>query len=339
MNFESGSVDRRKFFLVLAGIVILMGVVFVFRFLWAFNSVNVENVSLLNKVAKYINYGAVPPGLLPIDKDYEMPKKEEARFDLLFLGIRGEDPENPEAGNLLADSIMIFSYDSATQKASLISIPRDFYVKIPKTGKKEKINTVYALGLEQGKPVIFPKELLSRVTGIYIDKVIVADFKTFEDLIKLSGGIQIYLNKPFVEKQQWGYEFSLPAGLNTLDSEQALYYVRSRFSTSDFDRARRQQDVLFALKSKFASIGLLKDPLKLNSVIKILEKRIKTDIGPIDVPRLVNLANSASNLKVQRYVISTENLVYEGHENETYVLLPKGDSLDEIKKIFQDIIK
>lgn len=325
--------------MILTGIVVVMGVVFVFRFLWAFNSVNVENSSLLNKVANYINHGDVPPGLLPIDKEYEMPKKEDTRFDLLFLGIRGQDPENPEAGNLLADSIMVFSYDTSTQKASLISIPRDLYIKIPRTDKKEKINTAYVLGLERGKPVSFPKELFSRLTGVYIDKVVVADFRAFEDLIKLSGGIQIYLNKPFVEKQQWGYEFSLPAGLNTLDSEQALYYVRSRFSTSDFDRAKRQQDVLFALKSKFASIGLLKDPLKLNSVIKILEKRVKTDIGPIDIPKLANLANSASNLKVQRYVISTENLVYEGHENGAYVLLPKGDNLDEIKKLFQKIVE
>ena len=337
MNLESGF--HRKFFLILTGVVIAISAALTVRFLWAFNTVNVENASLLDKISKYINYGEIPPGLLPIDKEYEMPEKEQTRFDLLFLGIRGDDPENPEAGNLLADSIMVFSYDSLTKKAALISIPRDLYIKIPKTGKKEKINTAYVLGLEKRRPISFAKELVSRVTGIYIDKVVVADFKAFEDLIKAVGGIEIYLNKPFVEGQQWGYEFSLPQGLNTLNSEQTLYYVRSRFSSSDFDRTRRQQEVIFALKSKLASIGLLKDPIKLNSVIKILEKNVKTDIGPLDIPKMINLSNSVSNLKISRYLISPENLVYESHKNGAYILLTKNDSLEEIKKLFNDIIK
>ena len=93
------------------------------------------------------------------------------------------------------------------------------------------------------------KELVSKITGVYIDKAVILDFFSFEKIIDQVGGIDIVLENPFEEKQQWGYEFSLPAGPNHLDGKNALYYARSRFSSSDFDRSRRQQEVMFALKT------------------------------------------------------------------------------------------
>ena len=74
-----------------------------------------------------------------IDTDYVMPDKEPNRLNVLILGIRGEDDENAEeAGALLTDTIMVFSHDQLTKRSSLISIPRDLYVKIG--SDKNKIN-------------------------------------------------------------------------------------------------------------------------------------------------------------------------------------------------------
>ena len=283
----------------------------------------------------------------PVDPDYIMPEEEPDRFDVLILGLRGlDDPDAKDGGALLTDSIMVFSYDKTAKKASLISIPRDFYVKIsarsgPVYGgdKKDKINSAYEYGYyHKDGGISYTKELISKIIGVYIDKAVVINFSSFEKIIDQVGGIDIVLVKPFEEKEQWGYGFSLPAGPNHLDGKNALYYARSRFSTNDFDRARRQQQIIFALKEKLSEISLFSDPIKAFEVVKTLKSNVQTDIGIWDIKNMIELSDKV-NGETEHYVISIENLVYESHISGMYVLLPNGDNFAGIKQLFQDIIK
>ena len=268
------------------------------------------------------------------DPDYLMPAEEVNRLDILVLGVRGEnDPDAADGGALLTDTIMLFSFDKTTKNASLVSIPRDFYVKIKKN-KADKINTAYEnIGLNS------MKELVSKITGVYVDKAVVLDFSSFEKIINSVDGIDITLSKPFEEPEQWGYGFSLPAGKNHLDGKNALYYARSRFSSNDFDRSRRQQEVVLALKKKLSEHNWWTDPIKTIGILTTLGSGIKTDFNILNAKALIDLAgdiNSADKLK--RYVISIENLVYESRANGAYILLPVGDNLTQIKQLFQDIL-
>jgi len=274
------------------------------------------------------------------DPDYIMPEKEENRLDILILGIRGEnDPDAADGGPLLTDSIMLFSFDKMTKNASIVSLPRDLYLKIDKN-KREKINTAYEYGYyNKGGGIVYAKEIFSKITGVYIDKAVVLDFSSFEKIIDEVEGIDIILAKPFEEKQQWGYEFYLPAGLNHLDGKNALYYARSRFSSNDFDRSRRQQEVIFALKDKLTKLNWLADPIKTLGIITTINSNIKTDFNIWNAKELLDLADEINSAeKVKKYVISIQNLVYESHINNAYVLLPTGDNLTQIKQLFQDII-
>jgi LCP family protein required for cell wall assembly len=276
-----------------------------------------------------------------IDTDYIMPEKEPNRLDILILGIRGEyDNEDEEAGALLTDTIMVFSHDQLTKKSSLISIPRDLYVKI--YGKKDKLNAAYEYGLLRKDGTNYVKELVSQITGVYIDNVIVADFSSFEKLIDQLGGVTITLSKPFKEEGQWGYTFELPAGENHLDGQTALYYVRSRYSTSDFDRAFRQQQVLFAIKDKLTELSALSDPIKTLSIINTLNQNIKTDINIWDVKEIIDLGKEVdtSPTMFRKQVLSTDNLLYQTTgPGGIYILLPQGDNFSQIKQLFQDIIQ
>jgi anionic cell wall polymer biosynthesis LytR-Cps2A-Psr (LCP) family protein len=170
---------------------------------------------------------------------------------------------------------------------------------------------------------------------------VVFDFEAFKKIIDTLGGIDIYLAKPFKESTQWGYEFSLPAGNNHLSGEQALYYVRSRFSTSDFDRARRQQEVIVAIKNKALSLGFLTNPLKINSLLSDLKNNIRTDFQIWDLNDILTLAKSFNpKQSVKNYIISTENLVYETHTtNGEYILLPKEANYTGIKDVFKNILQ
>lgn len=296
---------------------------------------------------KVANLFAISGEKLPTiddDLDYKMPKEEKDRWDILILGVRGEDDENAEeAGALLTDTMMVLSYDTATKKTSLISIPRDLYVRIYGT-KKDKINSAYEVGVLRKNGLGFTKKLISRITGVYIDNAIVLDFSSFKKLIDDLGGVEILLDQPFTEAQQWGYEFILPAGPNHLDGQTALYYARSRFSSTDFDRAQRQQKIILAIKDKVFELDLLANPIKSLSILNSIRKNIETDLNIFDTNGLYELSkqfDSESNIK--RYVITTENLVYESHMQteygNLYVLLPNADSLQGIKQLFQDILK
>ncbi len=265
---------------------------------------------------------------------------EKDRIDILILGIRGEDDEN--YGGTLTDSIMLMSIKTDQNKVALISLPRDLYAKIPKhAGLREKINYAYAFGENKGIGGInLSKQVVENITGVNIDYAVVVNFQAFEDLINAVGGIDIYLKKEFVETSQWGWEFRLPAGKNTLDGETALYYARSRFSTDDFDRARRQQEIILALKEKLLSAGVLANPVKLNNIFNVIGDNIKTNIDFKTGVKLLKYAKYMDE-NMTKKVLSTQDdgLLQQGKIDGIYVLYPKAglDNFEEIKKEIRSI--
>lgn len=267
-----------------------------------------------------------------------MPKAEPDRLDVLILGIRGDTPQEIEQeGGLLSDTMQVVSYNKKTGKVALISIPRDLSIDI--LGVKGKINQIYERGLEHNQGVGLAEQIISKITGIYIDKAVVFDFNAFKHIVDTIDGIDINLAKPFTEPVQWGYPFTLPAGNNHLDGQQALYYVRSRFSSSDFDRSRRQQEVMLAIKNKLAKNGYFSNPVKTTNLLTALKGDIKTDFQIWDIKDIFNLIQTFDpKLPIKNYVISSDNLLNESKTPQgEFILLPKGDNYDSFKELFKNI--
>ncbi len=271
-----------------------------------------------------------------LEKLFPMPPKDDSHLNILILGVRGADDQ--ENGGLLSDSIMLFGFDKITRKTSLVSIPRDLYVEMPGL-VKGKLNEIYERGVIKKDSKNFAKKAFSRITGVFIDNLAVFNFQAFKDIVDSVGGIDIDLKKPFDEKSQWGYEFHLPAGANHLNGENALYYARSRYSSSDFDRSRRQQEIIFALKKKALSLGILGNPVKAASLISSLNKNIDTDFNIWDTKDLLELAlvlNSSSD-KLKTGAISTDNILFQTIQNNIYILLPQNNDWNLVKKFFKDL--
>lgn len=213
------------------------------------------------------------------------PDEQEGRINILFLGMRGA---NMPGGALLADSIMVASFDTKGNKVALISVPRDLYVQIPGTGERGKINSVYSHWESGGKGqgIEKMKEMMQTVTGVKINRAVVINFNGFRQLIDAVGGVDVRLSKSFSETQQFvegnecGGAFTLPAGTSHLNGEKALCYARARVQTNDFDRSKRQQAILKALKEKMISLGTLADFSKLNNILNIVGENVKTDLTP-----------------------------------------------------------
>lgn len=285
-------------------------------------------------------------GILPIleKKEYITPKKENDRLDILILGIRGDGEEEPEAGSYLTDTLMVLSVDKNTGETGLISIPRDLYVKMPYLNKKDKINAAYAYSAgSKDSGLAGVKTLVSQITGIYIDYAVLFDFEAFRGLVDTVGGVDVSLAVPFEEGLQWGSSsFYLPAGENHLDGEAALYYARSRFSSSDFDRSRRQQEIIFALKEKMVSLGFLANPRKINNTLDTVRQHIRTDIQLWDINDLVKVASAINKVgagNINTFVIHSENLVYETKQNGIYILVPNENTFAGIREKFKTILQ
>ncbi len=274
----------------------------------------------------------------------DLPEKTNNQFNFLLLGQRGE---GEPFGGLLTDTIMLVSINQVTNKTALISLPRDLYIPLPDSLKRDKINAVYASGYEKGGIGLglkYIKDTVSRITGLYIDNVAVVNFEAFEEIINAIGGIDVYLKEDFIEDKQWWCdesgnncrEFFLPKGNKHLDGETVLFYIRSRFSSSDFDRARRQQEVLLAIKQKVFSLGFVSNPLNFFEILDILGNNVRTDIGINKIKDTISYVknNPASLENLQSVVFDDgpDGLLYSRYLNNQYILLPKAGNFSEIQK-------
>lgn len=320
--------------LILIIVILIIPVFYLFKTGMAFSKI---------LTIKNIAWEKIFGGKLP-SSEYA-PVKDEDRINFLLLGIRGEGDPN---GGLLTDGIVLASLKKSTGRVALVSIPRDLYLQMPGEARYEKINAAYAIGYEKyDNGLDYAKKTIAYVVGQYIDYATVVNFDAFEDIIDLLGGVTVYLEKPFIEDKQWWCDekgqncrpFTVEAGEQTLNGEKALLYARSRFSSDDFDRARRQQQIIIALKNKVLSLGILGDPLKIGGIIDILSKNIKTDIGPWEIPQLIDLAKSAKTDSIIEKVFENtpEGLLYDTRINGIYVLLPTEGNFSKIREACQNI--
>ncbi len=260
-------------------------------------------------------------------------KEDDGRVNVVLLGMRGQ---NIPGGGLLADTIMIVSFVPDENKMALISIPRDLYVKVPGTKTMSKINAVYAFGEENGKRqgLSQMKKIVGEVSGLDIHYAVALNFIGFKQLVDVVGGIEITLKAPFHETTQFvkgnecGGQFFLPKGVNNLNGEKALCYVRSRENTSDFDRAKRQQVVLQALKAKLLSIGTFADFGKVNSILSTVGNNVRTDMSASEMKKFYNEYSSIQNPQIYQRVFenSEEGLLMvpqDAPKESGYILIPR----------------
>ncbi|MFZ1654973.1 MAG: LCP family protein [Candidatus Moraniibacteriota bacterium] len=174
---------------------------------------------------------------LPGTKD-ELKGEEAGKINVLLLGMRGE---NVPGGGLLADTIMVLSFHPKDEKkeggdtarASLVSIPRDLYVKVPGRDEQRKINAVYALGEERGKGggIEDMRTIVGEVTGQTIPYAVVINFQGFIDLVNAIGGVTVTLNEPFSEGMQFREPHVCDANVYTVPTRppqyEHKYYTRS----------------------------------------------------------------------------------------------------------------
>lgn len=267
--------------------------------------------------------------LLGSQSDTLLKGERSGRINVVLLGNGGSG----HPGGQLTDTMMVASFLPKEGKIGLISVPRDLYVPIA-GGGHAKINSAFAYGeqREEGTGAVVAMETLSDVLGISIDYYIGVDFDGFVELVDALGGVDIDVEQdlydPFYPDEQLiGYApFSLEAGPTHMNGELALKYARSRQTTSDFDRSRRQQNILAALRDKGLSLGVLANPKKISDILSIAGNHVRTNLSFKEMRRFLDLAQGSNLDEATTIVLDTSNdgpLTSQSGEQTGYIIVPR----------------
>lgn len=200
---------------------------------------------------------APPPPSVAIP-DSELPPVWDgaSRVNILFLGLDERDWA-AGLGAPRSDSMILFTIDPLSKTAGMISIPRDLWVNVPGFGYS-RINTAYSSGegnkLPGGGPGLAMKTV-EQFLGVPIQYYAQVDFGAFEEAIDAMGGLEICVpEKIMVSVIGKANKYPIKPGCQTLPGYLALGYARNRKTEGgDVDRAKRQQEVIIALRNQVFS--------------------------------------------------------------------------------------
>lgn len=284
---------------------------------------------------------------LAFDQSSDLPEV----FSMLLIGYGGPGHD----GGGLADVNIVVSINASTNVIKLITIPRDTWVKLP-GGQHAKLNAAFT----KDSPPDFEttKEVVSQITGLPIHAAAAIDFVGYQRLVggPLEGitvNVSQTLDDPWypikgeelnpcghtpeeiadmtatlsgfeLEKQfACRYEhIHFDPGPVVMHGHEALAYVRSRHSSSDFDRSRRQEEVLTAIKTQLFSFDILN---QLPKYYEALTQHVTTDLTFENVSQLAPLLALLEDNTFTTINLSTENVLSSSKSQAgAFILIPKA---------------
>jgi LCP family protein required for cell wall assembly len=266
--------------------------------------------------------------------NFDIPKDQKAAQKPMVVLLLGLDTRE-ETRSLNTDVIMAVALHPKTKSATLLSLPRDTYMK-PEGYKGRKVNAFYSIAMREDKEnhEALVKEMFGDFLDVTIDYVTVINFKTFEDIIDELGGIKVNvdMNMCYIDTAD-GTHIELRKGYQELNGKEALDFVRYRHSSkkckiptaesSDFERNERQQQVLAAMVDKMTSIGGL---MQLGGVLDAVGEHVKTDIPSVQMKSFLTTYATIKNSNI-------EYVALEGEWRSPYIRVSEEDMTKAKQKL------
>ena len=232
----------------------------------------------------------------------------EHSINFLLLGS-----DSRGGASFRTDVVMVVMVDLRENLVTLISIPRDLYVYIP-GWTMNRVNTAYLHGEIAGYPgggMALIKDTLRYNLGVRIDHVALVDFDGFRRIVDTAGGIDVPLVCSFTEwavidpsvsiefESNWEL-ITIGPGVVHMDGDMALWYARARARSSDFDRGRRQQEVIRALFDAAIDTDLI---LEIPNLYEDFTNTVTTDVSLQTILSLVSFGLELDEAEIRSYYI------------------------------------
>ncbi|WP_256201310.1 LCP family protein [Thermoanaerobacter thermocopriae] len=193
------------------------------------------------------------------------------KINILVLGVDETSPTDPKR----SDTMILLSYNPKTNKAYILSIPRDTMIKLDKYGT-QKINAAYPIGGPQ-----LAMDTVSQLIGEPVDYYVKIGYEGFKQLVDDLGGVE--MNVPVdmnYDDYAGNLHIHLKKGVQLLDGEKALQLVRFRhgYAEQDLERVKVQREFLLAMFEKAKNPSTL---LKINRILKTINQYVETNIPPV----------------------------------------------------------
>ncbi|GAA2948909.1 LCP family protein [Streptomyces enissocaesilis] len=247
---------------------------------------------------------------------------------------KGNRKYGPDEGTQRSDTTILLHLAADRRSATAVSLPRDLMVDVPGCRKPDgtrtkkqfaQFNSAFELG---GTACTI--RTVERLTGIRVDHHMVIDFAGFKGMVDAVHGVEICVKEPIDDNDAL---LRLDKGLQRLDGEQALGYVRARKTVgdgSDTERMDRQQKFLGALVNKVQSNGVLLNPARLYPVLDAATKSLTTDPGLDSLRDLYDLVRGMRDIPTERVqFLTVPRQPYTYNRNRDELVQPAAGHLFE----------
>ena len=269
-----------------------------------------------------------------ITKEVAAPKVSKNKsFNVYVSGI---DTYGPISSVSRSDVNILMTVNQDSKKILLTTTPRDSYVPIADGGNNQKDKLTHA-GIYGVDSSI---HTLENLYGVDINYYVRLNFTSFLKLIDLLGGVDVYNDQEFTSRHG---KFHFPVGNVHLDSEQALGFVRERYSLADGDRdrGRNQQKVIVAIIQKLTSTEALKN---YSDILQGLQDSLQTNMPIETMMDLVNTQlESGGSYKVNSQDLKGTGRMglpsYAMPDSNLYMMEIDDSSLAAAKSAIQDVME
>ena len=247
----------------------------------------------------------------------------ESADDQINIMLLGSDQRIGEGG-FRTDTIILLSINPSKNTASMVSFPRDMYVYIP-GWTHQRINTAMFHG---GFEIL--AQTLEYNFGVKPEYYVMINFWAFEQVIDSFDGIDVQVGRALTDQRSGYGQYTVPAGEVWMDGATALWYARSRYSSSDFDRTRRQQEVTQAIIERLLSMNAIE---RADELYDIYIENVSTNLAWPDILPMLPLAVQLSDTsRIQHYFIGPAELINWVTPSGGQVLLLRQEAIIAVLK-------
>ncbi|CAF1721831.1 Putative transcriptional regulator YwtF [Bacillus subtilis] len=251
------------------------------------------------------------------------PKKDS--FTVLLLGIDSRGLKGETVDDARSDANVLVTFNRKNKSATMLSIPRDSYVNIPGYGY-DKFTHAHAYG-----GVKLSAKTVENLLDIPVDYVIESNFDAFKDVVDELNGVSINVESEKIVnqiKKDTKGKVILKTGVQTLNGEEALAYVRTRKADTDFQRGQRQMEVLNAIIKKSKSLSSIP---AYDDIVDSLGENLKMNLSLNDAIGLFPFIASLKSVDTEQLTGSDMYLYSSRERKKLYYLKLNSDKLEEVK--------